>query len=256
MIQATFLGTGTSQGVPEITCNCSVCKSTDPKNTRLRTSIHINCNGKDIVIDAGPDFRQQMLANKIKNVDAICITHEHRDHVAGLDDIRPFNFAKQKAMDIYAEQNVMEAIKQTYHYVFKKEEEKYPGVPAMNLVKIDNSPFKIEDLQVTPIRVMHWELPILGFRIENFAYITDAKTIAEEELQKLQNLDALVVNALRKQRHYSHFNLEEALDLIKKLKPQKAYLTHISHLMGDHNEVQAELPQNVYLAYDGLKFSV
>lgn len=250
----TFLGTGTSQGIPVITCTCAVCSSQNSKDSRLRSSLFFSVNNIDFVIDAGPDFRQQMLANKIKNVDAILVTHEHKDHLAGLDDIRPYNFLKKKALDIFAEKRVIHAIKQEYSYVFT--EQKYPGVPVMNVHEIENKPFEFQSIEILPIRVMHWNLPIFGFRVQKFAYISDASSIDELEIEKLHNLDVLVINALRMIKHYSHFNLDEALEIIDKVKPEKAYLTHISHLMGFYDKVQKELPENVFLAYDGLKISL
>lgn len=250
----TFLGTGTSQGIPVITCNCNVCKSHDLKDTRLRSSLFFSVNGVDFTIDAGPDFRQQMLANSISNVDAILVTHEHKDHLAGLDDIRPYNFHKKQAIDVFAEQRVIEAIKQEYSYVFS--EQKYPGVPVMNVHEVTNTKFAYKSIEIQPIRVLHWNLPIFGYKIGTFAYISDASEISENELEKLYNLDVLVLNALRIPKHYSHFNLDEALAVIRKVNPKRAYLTHISHLMGLHSEVQQQLPENVYLAYDGLQIEI
>ena len=249
-----FLGTGTSQGIPVIGCKCNVCNFADEKNRRLRTSVFFSYKGYDFVIDAGPDFRQQMLMNSIENVDAIFLTHEHKDHIAGLDDIRPFNFAKQKPMDIYAEQRVIDSVKQEFSYVFK--DDPYPGVPLMNVHAISDSEFSYESVCVQPIRVFHWNLPIYGFRIESFAYITDASQIPPTSMDMLQNLDVLVINALRIKKHYSHFNLDEALAVIAAVKPKRAYLTHISHLLGDHVEVQNMLPSQVFLAYDGLEIMV
>ncbi len=247
-MKITFLGTGTSQGVPVIACKCEVCCSTDKKDKRLRSSVLIEIENNIFAIDAGPDFRQQMLRENVQKLDAIILTHEHKDHIGGLDDVRAFNFAMEKPSDIYAEKRVHEAIKREYAYVFA--EFQYPGIPKMNLHEIDETPFSINNIKIEPLRVYHHKLPILGFKIGNFAYITDTNSIPDQE--KLYNLDILVINALRKEKHISHFNLQEALDLIDEIKPQKAYITHISHLMGKYEITEKELPANVFLAYDGL----
>lgn len=254
VLHITFLGTGTSQGVPVIGCSCAICTSKNPKNARLRTSLLLSYNKKNIVIDAGPDFRQHMLTHVVTHLDAILLTHEHKDHVAGLDDIRPFNFMRQKAMDIFAERRVIQALHQEFSYVFK--DDPYPGVPLMNLHEISESPFYFESIHIEPIRVYHWKLPIIGFRIYSCAYITDASEIPEQSLAKLANLEVLIINALRIKPHYSHFNLEQALHIIAKVKPKRAYLTHISHLLGDFDEIQKILPKNTYLAYDGLTIEI
>lgn len=253
-MKVTFLGTGTSQGVPVILCDCDVCQSFDTRDKRLRTSVMIDVDDQTFVIDTGPDFRQQMLQSKAKNVNAILFTHEHKDHIAGLDDIRAFNFIQKRPMDIYAEKRVQDALKREYAYVFAKF--KYPGIPEMNMHLIENNPFNINGTQIIPIRVMHYKLPILGFRINDFVYITDANFIAKEEMEKIKGAKVVVINALRIKEHISHYNLEGALKVLDELKPEKAYLTHISHLMGLHSEVEKELPKNVRFAYDGLVVEV
>jgi len=254
-MEITFLGTGTSQGVPVIACNCIVCNSTDIRDKRLRSSVMINSNGLNYVIDTGPDFRQQMLREDVQDVRALLFTHEHKDHVAGMDDIRAFNFKHKKDMHVYCDMNVQQALLREYPYVFS--DFKYPGVPEIVLHQIDKEkPFSIGEETFRPIEVMHYKLPVLAYRINNFTYITDAKTVSDTEINKIIGTEVLVVNALRKKEHISHFNLEQALDFIDKVKPKRAYLTHISHLLGTHERVQKELPPNVYLAYDGLKLSV
>ena len=246
-----FLGTGTSQGVPVIACKCKVCQSINSKDKRLRTSILINYNDKNIVIDTGPDFRQQMLTNQVEKLDAVLYTHEHKDHIAGLDDIRAFNYQSKQDMPIYATKQVQIGLKKEFHYIFS--DFKYPGIPKVDLNTIHNfKPFQLFDKTITPIEVMHYKLPVTAFRIDNFTYITDANFISESEKEKLKGTEILVVNALRKEEHISHFTLQQALDLIAEIKPKKAYLTHISHLLGTHNEVTLELPKNVSIAYDGL----
>ena len=253
-MKVTFLGTGTSQGVPVIGCTCETCQSEDPKDYRLRSSMLIASSGKNIVIDTGPDFRQQMLRKRVRQLEAVLFTHEHRDHIAGLDDIRAFNFIQQKSMDVFAEERVFRALKFEYAYVFA--EKKYPGVPQINQHLISTDPFNIGVLEIIPIRLMHYRLPILGFRIADFAYLTDANYISDEEREKIFESKVLVINALQKKSHVSHFNLEQALMEIEKINPGKAYLTHISHKMGLHDEVNRQLPENVFLAYDGLKIEI
>ncbi len=248
------MGTGTSQGVPVIACPCAVCASSDPHDKRLRCSVLVQTGGKNIVIDSGPDFRQQMLRANVTRLDAILFTHGHKDHTAGLDDVRAYNYVMQRPTDIYAEERVQEVLRQEFAYIFA--ETKYPGVPELNMHAIDEMPFVIDDIPVTPIRVMHMNLPILGFRFGRFAYLTDASSISEEEKDKLHGLDCLVVNGLRKELHISHFTLNEALALIDDVKPKRAYITHISHQMGLHRQVQDELPTGVFLAYDGLEICV
>jgi phosphoribosyl 1,2-cyclic phosphate phosphodiesterase len=254
-MKITFLGTGTSQGVPVIACKCEVCMSSDFKDKRLRSSVLIEKNNTVLVIDAGPDFRQQMLTAKVEKLDAVLLTHEHKDHISGLDDVRSYNYLQKKPMDIYAEKRVCENIMNfDFAYVFA--ETKYPGIPQMNMREIENKEFFINDIKILPIRGIHMYLPVLGFRIENFAYITDMNYISEEEKEKLLNLDVLVINALRRKPHISHFNLEEALEIIAEVKPKKAFLTHISHYLGLNEIVNKELPENVFLAFDMLNFEV
>ncbi|MCS6824478.1 MAG: MBL fold metallo-hydrolase [Cytophagaceae bacterium] len=250
----TILGSGTSQGIPIITCTCAVCSSSDFRDKRLRTSIHIAVEDKSFVIDTGPDFRQQMLRERIRKLDAIIYTHEHKDHISGLDDVRSFNNSQQRHMDIYAHKRVLDAIKKDFSYAF--EEKKYPGVPLLNLIEITNQPFHIYDIPFQPIEVLHYKLPIFAYRIYNFAYITDASYISEQETEKLKNVDVLIINALQKTFHISHFTLDQALQKIEIIRPKRAYLTHISHTMGLHRDVEKELPENVKIAYDGLKIKI
>jgi phosphoribosyl 1,2-cyclic phosphate phosphodiesterase len=248
----TFLGTGTSQGIPTFGCQCEVCTSLDYRDKRLRTSIHINIEGKSFVFDSGPDFRQQILRERITKLDALIFTHEHKDHTAGLDDVRGFNYKEGgKSMKVYARTNVLETLKKEFSYAFM--ENKYPGVPLIDLFEIENKPFEIEGIKFTPIEVMHYKLPVFGYRILDFTYITDANFISDTELEKIKGTKILVLNALRKEAHISHFTLAEALAIIEKIQPEKAYLLHLSHHMGKHNEVERELPSNVRIAYDGLK---
>jgi phosphoribosyl 1,2-cyclic phosphate phosphodiesterase len=254
-LKILFLGTGTSQGIPVIGSNHPVCLSTNPKDKRLRVSVWLVFENTSIVIDCGPDFRQQMLTSKCNSIDAILFTHEHADHTAGLDDIRPF-FFKQGNVPIYGHKRVLNNLKKRFDYIFETEN-KYPGAPGVNSVEvIENKSFLIGNKEIIPINVMHGELPIFGYRIANFCYLTDVKTISDFEINKLQNLDVLVINALRIETHITHFNLQDALDFIKFVKPKKAYLTHISHLMGFHDEIQNNLPENVFLAYDNLEINI
>ncbi len=253
-MRITLLGTGTSQGVPVIGCTCSVCQSRNSKDKRLRSSIMIETQGKRIVVDTGPDFRQQMLREKVDSLDAVVFTHEHKDHMAGLDDIRAFNFIQRKEMNVYATREVQSALKRDFHYAFAKQ--KYPGVPQIHLNLIDNEPFEIEGIKIIPIQVWHHKMPVLGFRIGDFTYITDANRIDPEEFQKIRGSKKLVINALRKTDHISHFTLDEAVDIITELNADEAFITHISHQMGKHEVVTEELPGHINLAYDGLAFQV
>lgn len=253
-MKVTFLGTGTSQGVPLIACQCSICKSTNVKDKRLRTSIMITINDLNIVVDTGPDFRQQMLREDVRTLAAVVFTHEHKDHIAGLDDVRAFNFIEDKSIDVYATNHVQDAIKREFAYIFA--DFKYPGIPKINLHNITNEVFYIDKVAFQPIEVLHYKMPVMGYRVGNFTYITDAKTISETEKNKIKGSKVIVLNALRNTEHISHFTLQEALDLIAELKPEKAYLTHISHQLGLHDEVSKNLPANVFLAYDGLTIEV
>lgn len=247
----TFLGTGTSQGVPVISCGCAVCTSTDARDNRLRSSILISHEGKNIVIDTGPDFRQQMLREKVNALHAVVFTHEHKDHIAGLDDIRAYNYFMQEKMHIYCTERVEAALKREFAYIFA--DFKYPGIPEVELHRITLDRFTIHDLQFIPIEVLHLKLPVYGYRIGDFTYITDANYINDEEKDKIMGSKVLVLNALRREKHPSHFTLDEALELIEELKPETAYLTHISHQLGLHSEVELTLPENVFVAYDGMK---
>jgi len=250
-VKITFLGTGTSQGVPVIACECAVCASSDDKDKRLRASLLVETSLNTFVIDAGPDFRQQMLNAGVKKLDAILLTHEHKDHIAGMDDLRAFNYRSQAAIDIYAEERVQAAVRKEYAYVFS--ENHYPGVPRMELHTLENYNINIKGDTVIPLRIFHYRLPIFGFRIGDMAYITDANYISEETKEKLFGVKYLVINALRKEKHISHFSLDEALDLAREVSPRKAYITHIGHQMGKHADVCRELPGNVTLAWDGLE---
>lgn len=253
-IEVTFLGTGTSQGVPVIACHCEVCQSTNPKDKRLRTSIMIEYHNKTIVVDTGPDFRQQMLRENVQRLDAILFTHAHKDHIAGMDDIRAFNYKSQSDMPVYATKQVQEELKREFYYVFS--EFKYPGIPQVILNDITTDSFDLFGKTVTPFEVMHYKLPVTAYRIEDFTYITDANFISPAEKEKIKGTKVLVVNALRKEKHISHFTLNEALELINEIKPERAYLTHASHLLGLHDEISKELPDGVELAYDGLKITI
>ncbi|WP_353777565.1 MBL fold metallo-hydrolase [Winogradskyella sp. 3972H.M.0a.05] len=253
-MKVTFLGTGTSQGIPIIGSDHPVCLSDNPKDKRLRVSVLIEWDNYAFVVDCGPDFRQQMLNAKCSRLDGIVFTHEHADHTAGLDDIRPF-FFRQGDFPIYAHKRVLRALERRFDYIFTSEP-KYPGVPEIIQNEIENMPFTLGNLEVIPVEGLHHLLPVLGFRFGDFAYLTDMKTVSDIEAAKLSNLKVLVVNALREEPHISHFNLEEALAFIDKVKPEKAYLTHISHLLGFHDDVQQKLPENVFLAYDNLQIKI
>jgi len=251
-VKITFLGTGTSQGVPVIACECETCLSVDIRDKRLRTSILVEWDETRLVIDAGPDFRQQMLRENLKRLDAIILTHEHKDHISGMDDVRAFNYKSQDAIDIYAEERVLNAVKKEYSYVFA--EYKYPGIPKMRLNMLTDEPFKVGKLNILPLRVFHYRLPVYGFRISNFAYITDANYIPEETKEKIFGVKYLVINALRKEQHISHFSLREAIDFIREISPKKAYITHISHQMGRYVDLTPLLPPGIAMATDGLSF--
>ena len=253
-IKVRFLGTGTSQGVPVIACPCAVCNSDDSKDKRLRSSILIETNDKLFTVDAGPDFRYQLLREKVKRLDAILITHNHKDHIAGLDDVRSFNFLSRKPMDIYASTRDQNAIKQEFSYAFSNS--KYPGVPSFNLHTIADLPFTIGSVHIQPLPALHYSMEVLGFRIGDFAYITDTNYIPPSTIVLLQGCKIIVLNALRKEPHVSHYNLEQAIKVLEFLQPEKAYLTHISHLLGFHAEIEKELPDFIKLAYDGLRLEV
>jgi phosphoribosyl 1,2-cyclic phosphate phosphodiesterase len=254
-LKITFLGTGTSQGVPVIGCNCLVCNSVDKRDKRLRVSIWIQTEDKSIVIDSGPDFRYQMLRAGVNDLDAILYTHEHKDHIAGLDDIRPYNYILKKKIDIYADARVQDALKREFQYIFS--EVKYHGLPQINVHTINaDTKFSIGETLITPFEVMHYKLPILGFRIGDFTYITDAKTINEENLAKIKGTRVLVLNALQKENHISHLTFDEAIALASEVGAETTYFTHISHNLGLHDDVQKELPNHIKLAFDGLTFDL
>lgn len=250
----TFLGTGTSQGVPVIGCDCSVCQSEDPRDKRLRSSLMAENKGSVIVIDAGPDFRQQMLREKVKKLDAILLTHGHKDHTGGLDDVRAFNFLQKRPLDLYGREEVLDIVQHEFSYAFQ--EDKYPGVPQIELIRVDHNPFTINGLGISPIEVLHNKMIVLGFRINKLTYITDASYIDPSEIEKIRGTEVFIINALRRKTHHSHFNLDEALKVIAEVGPRKAYLTHIGHTMGTYEELIADLPANVFPAYDGLKIVI
>lgn len=252
-MKITFLGTGTSQGIPIIGSDHPVCLSDDFKDKRLRVSVLVEWDNYSYVVDCGPDFRQQMLNANCKRIDGILFTHEHADHTAGLDDIRPF-FYRQGNIPIYAKKRVLKSLRRRFDYIFT-DKDKYPGAPSVKQNKIKNKSFRLGNINVIPVKGYHNQLSIYGFRFNDFAYLTDMKTVEEKEIKKIKNIKILVINALRHEPHESHFNLEEALDFIKKVNPETAYLIHISHLLGFHHEVQSTLPNNVFLAYDNLQIS-
>lgn len=254
-MQVTFLGTGTSGGIPVLTCGCEICNSLDYRDKRLRVSVWIEIENKSFIIDTGPDFRQQALRERIPNIDGIIYTHEHKDHTAGLDDIRPYNYLHGiQHLDLYGNPRVLNQLKREFAYAF--EEQKYPGVPLLNLHEISNQPFTIKDVLFTPIEVLHHRLPVLGFRVQDFTYITDVNFVAEQELEKVYGTKVLVLGALQRQKHISHFTLDEAIEVAQKVNAEMTYLTHISHKMGLHSDVEKDLPPNIRLAYDGLKIKL
>lgn len=251
----TFLGTGTSQGIPVVACDCNVCQSADSKDKRLRSSVMVETEGKRIIIDCGPDFRQQMLREQIRSIDAILITHAHIDHIGGLDDVRAFNYILQRPADVFASREVQKEIKRKFSYAFVAD--KYPGVPEINLHLIGNRQFDASGITVQPVKALHFKDHfVFGFRIGDLTYITDAVDIHEKELKKIEGSKVIVINALRKRKHYSHFNLSEAISILETLRPEQGFLTHISHQMGCYEEVQKELPSFIKQAYDGLKVEI
>lgn len=249
-MELEFLGTGTSQGVPVINCDCKVCRSSDARDKRLRCSVLVRTGTETILVDGGPDMRHQLLRTTVPDLDAVLLTHEHMDHVAGLDDLRSFNYRQKRAMPIYADKRTQDAVKRVFSYAFA--EKRYPGIPQFELELIDGAPFQIGKTEVVPIEVLHYKLPVWGFRFGDITYITDAKSIASSEKEKIKGSRIVILNALRKEEHLSHFNLDQAIALIKELAPEQAYFTHISHLMGTFEDVAAELPDGINLAYDGL----
>ncbi|MCU0445068.1 MAG: MBL fold metallo-hydrolase [Microscillaceae bacterium] len=252
-MKVVVLGSGTSQGVPVIACNCEVCRSLDYRDQRLRVSVYIEVDGLNLVIDTGPDFRQQMLRAKIHRLDAVIFTHQHKDHTAGMDDLRSFHHRQESDIPIYARQSVLEQLKREFAYIFVDKELKYPGVLSVEEYPIENQVFNIRGVDILPVEGLHHRLPVFGFRIKDFSYLTDINYISEVELAKVKGTKHLILGALQRDPHISHYNLEQALEVIEQIKPEKAYLTHISHKMGLHASVERELPPNVFLAYDGLE---
>lgn len=253
-LNITFLGTGTSSGVPMIGCDCDVCTSSNPKDTRFRSSIMLKCMNTNVVIDTTPDFRMQMLRERVKKLDAVVFTHPHKDHIAGLDDVKAFNYFTKQPISVYANSLTEEALKREYAYVFA--DNKYPGIPEINLNTIDDQSFKVGDMTFVPILVWHLKMPVLAFRVGDFTYITDANRIDEEEKEKIRGSKIIVVNALRHQKHISHFTLQEAIQLVQELEVPEAYFTHISHQLGKHDEIEKILPKGMHLAYDGLQLNL
>lgn len=253
-MKITFLGTGTSTGVPVVACKCEVCSSDDPRDKRYRSSVMLTLDSKNIIIDCGPDFRIQMLKNKVEDIEAVLFTHAHRDHIAGLDDIRAFNFILNKSIDIYGSEVTLGSIKEQFPYIFTPG--RYSGAPRLILHPITETPFTIGGFSFIPIQVMHHEMKVFGYRIGDFTYITDANYISPAEMDKIRGSKVVVINALRNSRHVSHYSLSEALEVLLELKPEKAYLTHISHFLGKYQSVEFQLPEDVHLAYDGLQIEI
>ena len=253
-MKVTFLGTGTSQGVPVIACNCEVCASINSKDKRLRSSILVQSDHTTLIIDTGPDFRYQMLRANVQELNAVVYTHQHKDHVAGLDDVRAFNYKQQEAIDVFATLAVQEALKSEFHYIFSKDS--YPGIPKINLQTISLAAFSVGDIELLPIEVMHYKMPVLGFRINDFTYITDAKTLNPSELAKIRGSKILVINALQKEAHISHFTLAEAIAFAQDMDAEITYFTHISHRLGKHEEISDLLPPNIKLSFDGLEIHI
>jgi len=253
-LKVSFLGTGTSQGVPVINCSCPVCNSIDYRDKRLRTSLLVQNEGSNVVIDCGPDFRQQALVQRIDRLDAVIFTHEHKDHVGGLDDIRPYSYQQRLDIPVYASSRVIDHLRLEYPYIFT--ETTYPGIPKIKIFEIDGRPFKAGGIDFVPIQVMHHKLPVWGYRIKDFTYITDANYIEKSEKQKIEGSKILVLNALQIDPHISHFNLDEAIALVTELRPERAYFTHISHRLGLHQKISKQLPEYIHLAYDGLTLDI
>ncbi len=248
-----FLGTGTSTGIPMIGCQCYVCQSSNAKDKRTRTSVYVETNEVKLVIDTGPDFRLQLLREGIDDIDAVLFTHAHKDHIAGLDDIRPINYIQQKEIDVYANEFTIERLKVEYSYIFEKN---YPGIPLIQLNEINDQSFKIKSLNIEVIQAMHGKMPVLGFRINDFTYLTDVNFISDNELEKIKGSKLFVLDALHHRKHYSHFTLKEALEVVEKVSAERTYLIHMSHFMGKHEKVEKQLPENVFLSYDGLKLEL
>lgn len=254
-MRVVFTGTGTSTGVPQIACDCDVCQSLHPKDKRQRCSVLVNIDGKNLVIDSGPDFRNQMLGLGLKKLDALLLTHEHKDHIGGFDDIRGFNFAQNnESLDVYLNQRTYRCIQRDFAYMF--EEPQYPGIPKANFHVIDETPFEAAGIRVVPLEVMHYKLPVFGYRIENFCYITDVNFIPEKTATKLYDADVLVLSAVRWSPHISHFTVEQAIEQLQKFSPKIGVITHLSHQIGIHEEIQKRLPENIFLAYDGMSFEL